>query len=166
MKVALLSSPQIGRQIVCCHLTELPPSYGAILANIHSNLAVSSQADLKMLWMLQIFDGSAQIAELGQASGAASKEKVARPKPLFAHQHRDEGFALDWSRLSHGRLASGDNKASLYVWDPSSNASSWSVKQYKVCSCMLKELASSLDINISQKTDPQILPSSDGEVKI
>ena len=80
---------------------------------------------------MQIFDGSSHVAELGQASGVASKEKVARPKALFAHQHRDEGFALDWSRLSQARLASGDNKASLYVWDPSSNASSWTVKQYK-----------------------------------
>ena len=81
---------------------------------------------------MQIFDGTSHLAELSQASGAASKEKVARPKPLFAHQHQDEGFALDWSRLSHARLASGDNRASLYVWDPSSNASSWTVKQYKV----------------------------------
>ena len=115
---------------------------------------------------MQIFDGSAQIAELGQASGAASKEKVARPKALFAHQHRDEGFALDWSCLSHGRLASGDNKASLYVWDPSSNASSWSVKQYKVCSRVLKSLASSEDINIAfLRTDIQILPSAYCKVK-
>ena len=62
----------------------------------------------------------------------ASKEKVVRPRAVFAHQHRDEGFALDWSQLSQGRLASGDNKASLYVWDPSSNATAWTVKQYKV----------------------------------
>ena len=110
---------------------------------------------------MQIFDGTAHVAQLGQASEAASKEKVARPQALFAHKHRDEGFALDWSRLSQARLASGDNKAGLYVWDPSSNASSWSVKQYKVCPTLdLQHSRHCIEANFSGCESPyRICPS-------
>lgn len=38
--------------------------------------------------------------------------------PLQAHHHADEGFALDWSRVRPARLASGDCKKHIHVWEP------------------------------------------------
>ncbi len=38
--------------------------------------------------------------------------------PLQSHAHKDEGFALDWSRAAEGRLAAGDNKRAIHVWEP------------------------------------------------
>ena len=85
------------------------------------------------VWWVQLFDGSAQMDQLAKKDkGAAIKERTQKPQPLHAHEHRDEGFALDWSRVSAGRLASGDNRGNFYVWDPNSSGTAWSVQQYKV----------------------------------
>lgn len=35
-----------------------------------------------------------------------------------SHQHKDEGFALDWSRVAAGRLAAGDCAKAIHVWEP------------------------------------------------
>ena len=81
-----------------------------------------------------MFDGSAQLEELSkEASEAATNQKIPRPQALASHRHTDEGYALDWSRMAAGRLASGDNKAQIFVWEPSSSGTSWTVSgPYKV----------------------------------
>lgn len=81
---------------------------------------------------IQVFDGTEHVEKLGQESGKATRERVQRPQSLHAYQHRDEGFAMAWSPISSGRLATGDNKAGLYLWEPGSNLTAWSVKQCKV----------------------------------
>ena len=81
-----------------------------------------------------MFDGTPQLEELSKAtSETGSRGKTPRPQPLHSHKHADEGYALDWSPLTPGRLASGDNRANLHVWEPSLTGTSWAVSGlYKV----------------------------------
>jgi hypothetical protein len=46
--------------------------------------------------------------------------------PLFSYKHSTEGFALDWSAVKSGRLASGDCKKHIHVWEPQ-EAGGWQV---------------------------------------
>lgn len=39
-------------------------------------------------------------------------------KPLHSHSHAMEGFAMDWSPVKAGRLATGDCRKSIHVWEP------------------------------------------------
>ena len=51
-------------------------------------------------------------------------------KPAYSFKgHRDEGFALDWSRVTAGRLATGDCAGSIHVWNQAAGASAaaWAV---------------------------------------
>ncbi len=58
--------------------------------------------------------------------GAAYEDKSAKPgksgKPI---RKQIEGFALDWSGVAPGRLATGDCSGGLYVWDY--KEASWAV---------------------------------------
>ncbi|XP_050391502.1 glutamate-rich WD repeat-containing protein 1 isoform X1 [Patella vulgata] len=50
------------------------------------------------------------------------------PAPIHVFEgHADEGYALDWSQKSPGRLLSGDCKKNIHLWTP--NSSGWSVSQ-------------------------------------
>lgn len=46
--------------------------------------------------------------------------------PLASHTHPMEGFALGWSPVKAGRLASGDCKRHLHVWEPAEGGG-WAV---------------------------------------
>ena len=44
---------------------------------------------------------------------------AAPSKPLFSFAgHREEGFALDWSLVTSGRLATGDCAGKIHLWNP------------------------------------------------
>ncbi len=46
-------------------------------------------------------------------------------KPFFSFtEHRCEGYALDWSRVTTGRMLSGACNGSIYLWEPSSREAS------------------------------------------
>ncbi|KAJ9530838.1 hypothetical protein QJQ45_028716 [Haematococcus lacustris] len=63
----------------------------------------------------------------GQGQGGGYRRRVDL-KPVAQHAHAMEGFALDWSPLAAGRLASGDCRKHICVWEPSdAGCSSWSV---------------------------------------
>jgi ribosome assembly protein RRB1 len=50
-------------------------------------------------------------------------------KPLYSFSgHQTEGFAIDWSPLVPGRLATGDCKKNIHLWTPQEGGS-WHVNQ-------------------------------------
>ncbi|MEW5304331.1 MAG: hypothetical protein WDW38_011031 [Sanguina aurantia] len=72
---------------------------------------------------VRVYDGSSLIEELlGESESSSSTTTKAKAKsdikPLHSHAHSDEGYALDWSVLKPGRLASGDCKGKVHVWEP------------------------------------------------
>mmetsp|Transcript_37278 Transcript_37278/g.64052 ORF Transcript_37278/g.64052 Transcript_37278/m.64052 type:complete len:452 (-) Transcript_37278:8-1363(-) len=53
-------------------------------------------------------------------------QRVPATKPLQTFTgHPDEGYALDWSPVSEGRLLTGDCSKYIYLWNPTN--SSWNV---------------------------------------
>ncbi|KAF6264703.1 WD40-repeat-containing domain protein [Scenedesmus sp. NREL 46B-D3] len=89
------------------------------------------QPGLAALWgdngSVRLLDVGEQLrqlaAEVEVASKAASKAQV---NPLQTHAHATEGFAVDWSRVKAGRLATGDCRKHIHVWEPQ-EAGRWQV---------------------------------------
>lgn len=67
-----------------------------------------------------IFDLTVPLAEARaeDVPDTARAERLARVNPLSTHGAGAEGYALDWSRITQGRLASGDRRAHIALWDP------------------------------------------------
>jgi len=79
--------------------------------------------------------GKVQIWNLGSAlrtvetlEGRSKTEILKSEKPLFSFSHNVEGFALDWSPLQPGRLASGDNRRNIHLW-AMGDGGTWTVNQ-------------------------------------
>ncbi|CAK0738302.1 hypothetical protein CVIRNUC_001023 [Coccomyxa viridis] len=76
---------------------------------------------------VQVWDAGAQVQDLSAAHDAkAQRGKRLPQRPKHMHAHSTEGYALDWSAVAEGRLASGDCRRGIHVWDPTSSGS-WSV---------------------------------------
>ncbi|XP_065179275.1 glutamate-rich WD repeat-containing protein 1-like [Sycon ciliatum] len=71
------------------------------------------------------------------ASGGSKKKKAnvhdLPGTPLFTFRHQREGFALDWSPVVGGRLASGDCHHHIHIWEPD-EAGKWNVNQHALAS--------------------------------
>lgn len=75
--------------------------------------------------------GSAHIFDL-TASYKAMMEKNPRPPPptgpAFTFRgHKAEGYALDWSSVIAGRLATGDCNGAIHIWNQGASSNAWSV---------------------------------------
>jgi ribosome assembly protein RRB1 len=74
-----------------------------------------------------IFDISSVLRGFMQGAGPRPNPPNA---PVFTFKgHKDEGYALDWSPVQAGRLASGDCAGAIHIWNAASagGASSWQV---------------------------------------
>ncbi|GIL71749.1 hypothetical protein Vretimale_817 [Volvox reticuliferus] len=89
--------------------------------------AMPQQPALVAVWgdnaQVRLIDGSKLVSELASeteptAATAKGRSKPMELKPLATHSHSTEGFALDWSPVRPGRLASGDNRHRIHVWEP------------------------------------------------
>jgi len=70
---------------------------------------------------VMVWDLSAQMTKV-MTTTTDAKGQVAAPTRVTPSQvftgHKDEGYALDWSPVVEGRLASGDCAGAIHVWDP------------------------------------------------
>ena len=75
--------------------------------------------------VVQVWDTAKQLGELMSAVDDAGgdrrdeKRAAARVAPRFAFTgHADEGYAIDWSPVTEGRLVTGDNQGVIHVAEP------------------------------------------------
>lgn len=92
--------------------------------------ATWSDAGKVHLWDLHAMYGSLGLGEEGSgAAGGHQRGRAAPPdvRPLFSFAgHSAEGFALDFSGVTAGRLATGDCDHKIFVWNASA-AGQWAV---------------------------------------
>jgi len=83
-----------------------------------------------LAWDISTAFRSLQNSVEDQKNQNVVNEKKLKIAPKKVHsKHKEEGYALDWSSVSAGRLASGDNTGSIHVWEPmdSSNVTDWNI---------------------------------------
>lgn len=62
-------------------------------------------------------------------SAYEKENKANKAKHLFSFNgHQQEGYGLDWSPMVAGRLASGDCRRDIHIWEPSEGGT-WTVDQ-------------------------------------
>ena len=67
-----------------------------------------------------MWDFTSQLQNLAEAPPlqATRNKGLQRTSPRHTHRHTAEGYALDWSPVAAGQLASGDNNRNIHVWTP------------------------------------------------
>jgi ribosome assembly protein RRB1 len=74
---------------------------------------------------LNIFDAAACYRSLLSSNGSVVREP-APSKPVYVFSgHRDEGFAIDWSSVQTGRLATGDCAGNIHITNANTNGVSF-----------------------------------------
>jgi ribosome assembly protein RRB1 len=76
---------------------------------------------------VHVYDLSAPLATLASPGTGGAAAAAGGGGPAYTYSgHRDEGYALDWSAVRPGVLATGDCASRIHVWAPSEGGS-WSV---------------------------------------
>uniref|UniRef100_A0AC34QEX1 Histone-binding protein RBBP4 N-terminal domain-containing protein n=1 Tax=Panagrolaimus sp. JU765 TaxID=591449 RepID=A0AC34QEX1_9BILA len=63
---------------------------------------------------VQLWNLTEGLKTVEQMEGGSNTKKL-KQIPIYTFDHKDEGFALSWSPLKTGLLASGDNKSLIYI---------------------------------------------------
>ncbi|KAM5132554.1 glutamate-rich WD repeat-containing protein 1 [Mantella aurantiaca] len=108
------------------------PHYGGI-----NRVRVSTLLDtpIAAVWsekgLVEIYDLQKQLAAVSDSQTLATflKEEQAKIKPVFSFSgHMTEGFAMDWSPKSAGRLVTGDCTKNIHLWTPREGGT-WHIDQ-------------------------------------
>lgn len=84
--------------------------------------AAWSEAGSVGIWSLD-----ACLQRVHQPGGSSDKDPRESTSPLFNFRgHKSEGFALNWSPMSPGVLATGDCQKAIHIWKPTQD--SWAVE--------------------------------------
>lgn len=111
----------------CLHVRKMAHTGGInrVRAMPQNGCIVASWADTAQV---QVWDVSPLYQELiheGDQEVEISK-KINKMNSLQAHAHSKEGYALDWSPCVTGKLASGDCRSKIHIWEPTSGGK-WSI---------------------------------------
>ncbi|CAL8471187.1 g10729 [Coccomyxa elongata] len=103
----------------------------ALSCGVNRVRAMPQQPGVIAAWgdngQVSIWDMGMQVNEVTLAEDErAQRGRPQRQEPRHVHRHSTEGFALDWSRAAAGRLASGDCRRGIHVWDANEKGN-WSV---------------------------------------
>ncbi|XP_061632080.1 glutamate-rich WD repeat-containing protein 1 [Phyllopteryx taeniolatus] len=108
------------------------PHFGGI-----NRVRVTQRGDqsLAAVWsekgQVEIFDLQPQLEAVHSSAAMATfMQQQKEAAALFSFSgHMTEGFAIDWSPMVPGRLASGDCKKNIHVWEPEEGGASWRIDQ-------------------------------------
>lgn len=96
------------------------------IRTMHQNSCiVASWAETAQVQIWDLNDMYRELLDEGDTAVEISK-KVHRLNALQVHTHSAEGYAIDWSPCQAGRLASGDCRSRIHLWEPVSGGK-WSV---------------------------------------
>ena len=86
---------------------------------------VASWSDTAQVHVWDVSTLYQELVQEGDTEVEISK-KIHKMNALQVHTHSKEGYALDWSPVVTGRLASGDCRSKIHVWEPSQGGK-WSI---------------------------------------
>lgn len=102
--------------------------------------AMPQQSHIVATWsdagQVNLFNLEPIISKFSLKSAKQPAPALSDMKPYYVHsQHSTEGYALDWSPVKQGYLASGDCEGNIHIWTPRSEggyevAPSYSSKAY------------------------------------
>jgi ribosome assembly protein RRB1 len=81
---------------------------------------------------VHIFDISLPFRGLQQKGGPSMPPSLPQRPEYSFKGHRAEGFAIDWSSLVAGRLATGDCSGTIHIWSASATGSGGGLGDWKV----------------------------------
>jgi ribosome assembly protein RRB1 len=80
---------------------------------------------------VNLFDIEAVVNKFSSSGKGPQKQSAtlaSEIKPYFVHsKHSTEGYALDWSPVKQGVMASGDCDGNIHIWTPRSDSGSFEV---------------------------------------
>ena len=112
---------------VFCHLT-LNDRFSCFkCTNIQEKRFAATWSEIGKVFIWDLSEPLVAVSDQKQMSEFTRKQSHL---PTFQFNgHQNEGFALDWSPLEHGQLASGDLKSNIHVWKMIESQRSWNVDQ-------------------------------------
>lgn len=67
-----------------------------------------------------------------EGGGTSGSRKIERD-PFFVYKgHSNEGYAMNWSKVDEGHLATGDCDGNIHLWTPAEGCSQYSTSAFKV----------------------------------
>lgn len=97
--------------------------------NVANNVLVATWSELGRVNIWNVADQLLAVDDQELLSSYQKEGKANKAKSLYTFSgHQQEGFALDWSPIAPGLLATGDCRRDIHVWQPHESGT-WNVDQ-------------------------------------